>query len=361
MIRFIQNLKAKNPGYSKDQIASATAQEFNLNCSRSVFHCADFAIRFSTASSASFSNVVLSLSALMLYDKRPFVVCIVRPAGVDFLLANASFLRKISHSSHQLRVDNVKGSFLGHDIMRDFDGLRNAPENFEELFARHAAFTWDENLLRLTEATTAIVPTGARFTPSASQVKAILSAATLASKISRTPEYSNIQHSLDLVIRAKRDAILKAAEVENVNQRGNSIEQIITSSGNLHGIEDLMFVLEAGLEVHVDVKTKLLNRASSPKGYNIDKFLKLLATGNGLLAFFFVGIDLKEYLLVTRLVSALDDTILMATRIQFHWAGRNSRGVTQLAGDLSPIFADDFKESIHTAKAVAFLQKLINL
>jgi hypothetical protein len=37
----------------------------------------------------------------------------VRPKDVEFLLANATFLKKISHSSHQLRIDNVKGSFSG--------------------------------------------------------------------------------------------------------------------------------------------------------------------------------------------------------------------------------------------------------
>jgi hypothetical protein len=227
------------------------------------------------------------------------------------LLANATFLKKISHSSHELRIDNVRGSFLGHDIMREFNGLRNSPENFETLFASHSAFDWDENLLRLTGATTAIVPVGARFVPSAAQVTAILSAPVLAKRISGTLEYTRIQESLDISIRKKRDAILEAAEVENVNQRGNSIEKIITNSPNLHSIEDLSFALRgAGLEVHVDVKTKLLNRASSPKGYNIDKLLKLLASGNRLLSFFFLGIDLEKYSLGTRFVSAFDGSIL---------------------------------------------------
>ena len=361
VIAFIRNLKATNPGLSKDQISSAAAQKFNLKCTRSVFHCPEFAIRFSTAAGTSFSNVVLSLSALSLYDKTPFIVCVVRSLSVEFLIANASFLRKISHSSHQLRIDNVRGSFLGHDIMRDFDGMRNAPENFEELFARHAAFSWKENLQRLSEATTSIIPTGSRFIASDAQATTIFSSAELAARVSATPEYANIQNFLAVLVRQKREAILRAAAVENVNQRGNSIEQIITNSSNFHALEDLSFALGRGLEVHVDVKTKLLNRASSPKGYNIDKFLKLLASGNRLLSFFFVGIDLEGHAVGTRLVSALDETILSATRIQFHWAGRNSRGVTQLTGDLNSIFADGFVEVIDVPKAVAFLKNLIGL
>jgi hypothetical protein len=361
VIQFIRSLKEENPRFSKDQIASATATKFNLKLSRKVFHCTDFAIRFSTAKGSSFSNTVLSLSALAAYDKAPFIVCIVRPKDVEFLLANSTFLKKISHSSHQLRVDNVKGSFLGHDIIRDFEGLRNCPGDFENLFAIHGEFTWDENLLRLVEATTAIVPTGVRFNPSVAQTTSILAAAALANRISSTPDYLGIQRTLDQIVERERDAILRAAEIDNINERGNSIEQIVTRSGNVHGFQDLAFTLPDGVRVLVDVKTKLLNLASSPKGYNIDKFLTLLSTGNNALSFFFVGIDLARHSLCTRLVSVLDNTILHATRIQFHWAGRNSRGVTQLTGDLSSIFAAAFRETVNPAEAETFLRMLMDI
>jgi len=361
VIQFIRSLKAENPSFSKDQIASATATRFDLKLSRKVFHCTDFAIRFSIAKGSSFSNTVLSLSALAAYDKAPFIVCIVKPKDVEFLLANPTFLKKISHSSHQLRVDNVKGSFLGHDILREFNGLKNIPENFDKLFAVHGEFTWDENLARIVEATTAIVPTGSRFTPSADHVTNILSAGKLAKRISGTNDYIDIQRTLDILVAANRGAIMKAAEVNNINQRGNSIEQIITSAGNVHGVGDLSFDLPTGERVLVDVKTKLLNLASSPKGYNIDKFLTLLSVGNSALSFFFIAIDLAKHSVSTRLVSVFDSAILKATRIQFHWAGRNSRGVTQLTGDLSSIFRADFEESINASEVDIYLKKLLGL
>jgi hypothetical protein len=361
VIRFIRDLKEKNPGYKKDRIASDTANKFNLKLTRKVFHCTDFSLRFSTAKGSSFSNTVLSLSALTAYDKTPFIVCIVRPKDVEFLLANSSFLKKISHSSHQLRVDNVKGSFLGHDILREFDDLRNCPGNFDKLFAIHGEFTWEENLLRLAEATTAIVPTGVRFSPSPAQAAGILGAGILADRISTTREYVGIQTALDRIVAQQREAILQTATIDNINERGNSIEQIITRTGNLHGIQDLAFSLPGDIRVLVDVKTKLLNLASSPKGYNIDKFLALLATGNTALSFFFVGIDIAGRSVRTRLVSVLDSTIRKATRIQFHWAGRNSRGVTQLTGDLSSIFAADFREAIKPEEAEIFLRMLMDI
>jgi hypothetical protein len=361
VIQFIRSLKEKSPHSSKDQIASATATQFNLKLSRKVFHRTEFAIRFSTAKGSSFSNTVLSLSALAAYDKAPFIICIVKPKDVEFLLANSSLLKKISHSSHQLRIDNVKGSFLGHDILRDLEGLRNCPGNFEKLFSIHGEFTWDENLLRLVEATTAIVPTGVRFNPSAPETANILAAAAVANRISATSEYLGIQKELARIVTQEREAILLAAKIDNINERGNTFEQIITRSGNVHGIQDLQFTLPNEVLLFVDLKTKLLNLASSPKAYNIDKFLKLLSTGNNSLSFFFVGIDVAKQSLCTRLVSVLDSTILKATCIQFHWAGRNSRGVTQLTGDLSPIFAADFKEKIDPLEATNFLQKFMDI
>lgn len=53
--------------------------------------------------------------------------------------------------------------------------------------------------------------------------------------------------------------------------------------------------------------------------------------------------------------------MLAATRIQFHWAGRNSRGVTQLTGEFSHVFTKDYKEQIDEAEAKAYLQRLLEL
>src|SRR5439155_1530713 len=207
-------------------------------------------------------------------------------------------------------------------------------------------FTWHENLARLVEATNNISPTGVRFEPSAAECETILTAADLSARLSSHHEYVALGTQLAENIDRRKDSILKAAEINNINERGNTIEQLITEGTNVHGAEDLKFVLQVGTTVFVDVKTKLLSLSSSPKGYNIDKVLIALAQGRTVFSFFFLGIDLRARSLSTRLVSILDQTILAATRIQFHWAGRNSRGVTQLAGDLSSIFDSAFVESV---------------
>ena len=115
----------------KSRLQNEVQQAFGLVKDRSVFYCDWFAVRFCKAASRNFGNTVLSLSALHRYDNIPFLVCLVTPARNYLLLANTTFLRKISHSSQELRRDNIKGSFNGSDIMREFEGVENAPENFE--------------------------------------------------------------------------------------------------------------------------------------------------------------------------------------------------------------------------------------
>lgn len=361
LIYFLMVYAEENPGCTKNEIAIATAEHFSLQKTRSVFHGQHYAIRFSFVRGRTFSNGVLALSVLRHYDNIPFIVCVVRPVGIDLLLANSTFLKKISHSSQQLRVGNVRGTFLGHDIMREFDGIENAPENFPLLFDSHSQFTWEENLDRLVEATNRITHTGKRFDPTDEQERNILYAPKIAKALSVHPEYLQLYRYLDKLVQQNLEEILEVGKISNVNLRGNTIEQIVTQAGNLHDIEDFSWRLQIGPEVKVDIKTKILTLSSNPKGYNIDKLLKTLAFGNTVFSFFFIGINNEARFVLTCLVSIFDRTILNATRIQFHWAGRNSRGVTQLTKNIESIFSPEFVENIDVIAATEFLQMLIEL
>lgn len=361
LISFLQSYAISHLGCSKSKLADATASHFHLRHDRSVYHCPDFAVRFSAASGRSFSNVVLSVSALRKYDEIPFIVCVVRPQGVELLMANTTFLKMISHSSHQLRVDNIRGSFLGNDIMREYEGIENVPENFDDLFEIHAQFTWEDNIERLVERTDTIVPTGRRFVPSETEVERILRAPEVAKGLSVDREY--LQYRDELLQRADNNSksILEASHINNINLRGNEIERIITGTETFHKIENSAKTLPSGVRLLVDIKSKMLNLKSSPKGYNIDKMLKELGAGHTAISFFFIGIDVDRKKTQTSLVSIFDQTILKATRVQFHWAGRNSRGVTQLTGKFASVLEPEFSESIDVGKAQSFLNGLINL
>lgn len=171
--RLVTFVSSRNDVTDKSSLSFAVQQAFSLIKERSVFYCEWFAIRFCTATSRNFSNTVLALSALHKYDDIPFIVCLVTPTRNYLMLANTTFLRKISHSSQELRQDNIKGSFNGSDIMREFEGVENIPQNFEFLFTSHENYTFEENLERLVEATNNIAPTGKRFVPSELQIKCI--------------------------------------------------------------------------------------------------------------------------------------------------------------------------------------------
>lgn len=88
--------------------------------------------------------------------------------------------------------------------------------------------------------------------------------------------------------------------------------------------------------------------------------LRLLAKPDSLLAFFIVGLDAKRGRVFGRLLTVLDDALLESVRVREHWAGRDSRGVTQLSGGAwHRVFAETFERAISEEAARHFLQDLI--
>jgi hypothetical protein len=345
-ILLLQQFKMASPSANKAEVQRELIAKCAPKKERSVFVGDGFAMRLCEANTSSFSNVVLSLSALRKFDSLPVAICIVRMDRLDFRLANATFLKRISHSSHTFRTDNIRGSFLGHDIMDQYEGIPNLWEHFDELFAIHSEFTWEENVERLVENTNAIIARSTRFEVTDDVLRRLLGAPARAAAAVLTPEFQDAELKLSALIKLHSDELLRAVELDNVNIRGNTIEQIITGEVNAHRLDDLVFALHGDGQLIVDIKTKLLDRASAPKAYNIDKMFCLLAEPGNVFCFFFVGLDAAHHAVHTRLVSIFDPIILGATRIQTHWAGRASRGVTQLTGDIGRIFAKDYRSAV---------------
>jgi hypothetical protein len=117
-------------------------------------------------------------------------------------------------------------------------------------------------------------------------------------------------------------------------------------AGNRHALGDLIFPLPRGRRLIVDIKSKLRGRPSSPKLYNIDRMLRALADGQTVFAALFVGMDLMGQRVTARLVNVFDEALLGATVVQHHWAGRRSRGVTQLRNCPERIFEADFQAHV---------------
>jgi hypothetical protein len=374
-------IKANNGINDKARLARIVFDALGLTKDRSVYYCADFAIRFSSSAGRNFGNTVLSLSNLRKYDDRPFIVCLVTPTENYCLLANTTLLKKISHSSQQLRENNIRGSFNGSDIAREMQGITNSPENIGRLFDIHAGIGFEGNLARLVEATNNISPTGVKFGVNERAAAAILDAPERAARFVESADCAVLKAELDAQVGKFRSEILLAALIENVNVRGRVIEYLIAGEDEALR-QDLIIALKAGNKglprfktdntlgdysrsfpdyvTETDVKTKIMILSSNPKAYNLDKTLEFLANSRSVFMFYFVGVDPGK-IVNTVLVSMFQEKLLRATILLKHWSGRNSRGVTQFEGTAINDLIVKPEFAINTDEARQFLERVIAL
>lgn len=377
--RLISLIQRHNGIGDKEKLSKIVQSEFSLIKDRKVFSNADFSIRFSKSERKRMSNTVLSLSALQKYDSRPFFVCIVASSENHLLLANTTFLKKISHSSQELRVDNIKGSFNGSDIIFDFQGIENAPENFQSLYAYHEGLSFQDNLERLVESTNGIVGRVQKYQVTNSSKVTILHSISRATSFVRSPQYRDLRNDLDIRVAKVQGEIAIAVFIDNVNIRGRIIEYLITDSGST--LKDQIiaalrnktplpqFKTEdklgdysknyADFKTETDIKTKVMFLDGNPKAYNVDKLLEFLAKDKSVYMIYLLGVGSNGEI-VARLCSVFDDRLIESTNLIHHWAGRNSRGVAQFMGHgLARILEDKDAPQISETQARDFIESLI--
>jgi len=265
--------------------------------------------------------------------------------------------------------------------MRSFEGIPNNAANLERLFEIHAGVGFEANLPRLVEATNNISPSGEKFTIGPTEQATILGAPERAASFMSSADARTLKSELDKKVETFNNEILLASLIENVNIRGRIIEYLIAGEDEKLRSELVQalqnrskgipaFKTENALGdyqrifdeyyTETDVKTKIIVLSSNPKAYNIDKMLEFLACEKSVFMFYFVGVDVTK-IVNTVLVSMFESNLLGCTVVLRHWAGRNSRGVTQFEGRTinsmikSPTFA------INQYDSVAFLRKLIAL
>jgi len=377
----IDYIRSRDGIADKAVLAKSVQEKFGLTKDRSVYYSEYIAIRFSSSRSRRFSNTVIALSTLQKYDELPFLVCQVTPSQNILYLANTSFLSKVSHSSQELRANNIRGSVNGSDIIKVFNGLVNTPENFEELFNIHAAVGFNENLPRLVEATNNIAPSGSKFAVSGISLGAILEAPDRASEFVGSSEYLQLKSDLDARVSHVTDAILVAGYIENVNIRGRVIEYMIAGEDDERRKQLVDAVVQGNGEIPkfrttndlgdyarvfdqyetaTDVKTKIMILNSNPKAYNIDKLLEFLSKEKTVFMFYFIGIE-PHKIVNQVLVSLFQTELLESTIVLKHWAGRNSRGVTQFQGSVLNKLILTPDNGIDRKASRNFLQELIAL
>jgi hypothetical protein len=378
---FVAFIEQHNGINDKSRLKNLAREKFALTRDRSVFYCEKFAVRFSKSKGRAFGNTVLSLSNLRKFDHAPFFVCLVTPEANYLMLANSTFLKKISHSSEQLRFDNIRGSFNGSDIVRAFNDMSNESGNFEALYNIHAELGFEENLPRLVEATNAITPTGKKFEPDVAEIENIMSSPQRAEAFTNSTDFSVLKADLDERVNKFQNEIIIAGLIENVNIRGRIIEYLIAGENDQLRSEIISALQNPMTEIpafktknaigdysrefsefltETDIKTKIMVLNSNPKAYNIDKILEFLSSEKSIFLFFFVGID-PEKITNTALVSIFQTKLLERTIVLRHWAGRNSRGVTQFEGQTVAYLLQENETDIDRRAAETFLADMLKL
>lgn len=381
-LKALLELIRKHDGINhKARLSKVISDTFDLTKDRSVYYCNDYAIRFSSSATRNFGNTVLSLSNLRKYDDRPFIVCLVTPKKNFCFIANSTFLKKISHSSQALRENNIRGSFNGSDIVRTFEDIENNSENISRLFDIHAVIGFEGNLPRLVESTNNISPSGAKFAADDTSVANILGSPMRAISFVASPHAMTLKSELDERVAKHKNEILLAALIENVNVRGRVIEYLIAGDDEKLR-QELISALTSDSEglppfktdntlgdyqrsfdefdTETDVKTKLMVLNSNPKAYNLDKMLEFLASDRSVFMFYFVGVDPGQ-VINTLLVSMFQKNLLEATILLRHWAGRNSRGVSQFDGRTINSLIEKPNTEIDELRAKDFLKRILAL
>lgn len=380
MAQLIALIESNNGIGDKEKLSAIVQKAFALVKDRKVYTGDYFSIRFSKSENRRMGNTVLSLSTLQKYDDKPFVVCIVSSTTNYLMLANTTFLKKISHSSRELRVDNIKGSFNGSDIMSDFQTIENEPKNFRALFAFHEGLSFQDNLERLVEATNGIAGRVQKFDVDDIARQNILATVQRADDFVNSDCYDDLQRDLDERVLRVQGEIAIAAFIDNVNLRGRIIEYLITDNGSSLK-EQIMKALHDGKPIprfktedklgdyskeypmfctETDIKTKVLFLDGNPKAYNIDKLLEFLATDKAVYMIYLLGIDDKGKT-IARLCSIYDARLIRNTYVIHHLAGRNSRGVAQFIGSgLTQILKEDDKTVVSKQLAKTYLEQLID-
>jgi hypothetical protein len=265
--------------------------------------------------------------------------------------------------------------------MRELEGIENCGQNLERLFLIHEVLGFDANLPRLVEATNNISPTGIKFSVTPSFQKIILEAPKRALAFTASKYVKILKAELDEKVEKYKNEILLAALIENVNIRGRIIEYIIAGENDKLRAE-LITAIKAGtnkipdfktdntlgdyqrifeeFDTETDVKTKIMVLNSNPKAYNLDKMLEFLSRQKSVFMFYFVGVDPGK-IVNTVLVSIFQSDLLKATILLKHWAGRNSRGVSQFEGRAITKLIEEPSSSIDEPATKAFLERVISL
>ena len=94
-------------------------------------------------------------------------------------------------------MTNIKGSFNGSDIMREYDNKSNTPDNFDYFFAVHQGLDWEDNLSRLVDASSNIKPVNQKFIPTEAESDNIYESVSRAVDFISSDNFSVLEDDLN--------------------------------------------------------------------------------------------------------------------------------------------------------------------
>ena len=154
LVDFLLKWRDANPTGSKKVLSAAVLAQCDLKLDKALLvgkHCV---LRISQMQEVgNDSSAVAALRKIDEYDDRPIVVCLFTTRGMRLLLANTTFLEKVSDRSYRLTTDHLTGSIVDSDILAAHGGIANLPANFKKLWAVHQEADKAENLARIVTAT----------------------------------------------------------------------------------------------------------------------------------------------------------------------------------------------------------------
>jgi hypothetical protein len=142
------------PNGSKRRLADAVIAKSDLQLDKALLVGSQCVLRISQMQeSGNESNALAAFHKICDYDDKPVLVCLMTSRGMRLLLANTTFLEKVSERSYKLAADNLVGGVLESDLLSAVNGVANLPANFEALWATHTASDRTANIQRIVTAT----------------------------------------------------------------------------------------------------------------------------------------------------------------------------------------------------------------
>lgn len=204
--RFIERFEAQRLGKLIDLPDNSVTVRFSAN---------------NKSDNESCSNTILALGKIRPRDNHPILSVLVTKGKNYIKLINSSYLKKVSHSSQNLTLTNIRGSINYSDIIKEFEGIANSIENIEKLFLLHQEHEFSENLVRIVEATNQIVAQKEKYVPNGEQLRNLVTSGTRSIEFVKSSYFNDLESELTSRVERNAKAIMIAGTcIENVNIRG---------------------------------------------------------------------------------------------------------------------------------------------